>query len=314
MNKPIFVFCLVCFSTVLKAYEARDYEREIYALLDVADHGKALEVLEAWRLDNGEKDPQYWVAGGNVWFSMAFRPTLNLPDLSDGSYRVVLKEDGGLSIVNPNTGDVVGQIGEGKPVISREGMNKAISYLNEGIRRNPHRLDIFIGRAHLYRSMGDIKGEIASLESFVSDIRPLEGRIETGPGQSLKGDLAAYQLEMLMAYAREHLQKDQEADFRAAEEIAKLVIRFYPNRPHGYNLHGAVMSGRGRWQEAKRWFQLALKQDREDALVLFNLAICHERLGEMKLARERYERIIQLDNAPDLVQEARSRLSQYPAR
>ena len=309
MNKWLFPSLLLFFSLALQGKSKDSYEEKINTLIDAHNYAEALKVLELWKSNKGEADPQYWVAGGNIWFGLAVKPTMEVTDLPNGSYEAKASDDTNIIIVDPKTGNQVGEILQGKPAVDRQDMMKAISFLDEGIRRNSQRLDIFIGRAHLYRVLEDLKGELTSLESFISDPKPRNGKFETAPGQFLKGNLAEFQLDMLMAYAREHLKKQDKANDEAAKGIAELIIQAFPKRPHGYNLLGALATYDDNWLEAKKWLQLALEQDSADSLVLANLGRCYEMLGDTASARQQYEKIIGLNNDPKIVESTKAKLA-----
>ena len=308
----IFWTLLLFFSCVAwQAESTRNWEEDIYSLLDQQNSTGALEVLEEWKADNGENNPQYWVAGGNIWFQIAFKPTLEITELPYGKYKLGSAKGKELTITNPKTGDVVGKIGEGEPVIDTNAMKKALSFLDEGVRRNPHRLDIFTGRAHLYRTMGDLKGELIALESLAKDPKPKNGKYETGPGRILEGEIEDYQVDMLASYAREHLQMQNEADDRAGKAVAELLIKIFPKRPHGYNFMGALASYEGNWTEVKKWLLLALEQDPDDSLVIANLGYCYEKLGDTNSSIEQYKRVINLNNNPEQVKRAKAKLTEF---
>lgn len=302
----LFAFMVLLFCPAYPAGQ-RAYEDEITALADGRNYEEALRVLDAWKTERGEDDAQYWVAGANIWYQIAVTPSLSITPVAPGKYSIRPTEKE-IMLTDPATGRDVAKITEGPPKVDPENMKRAIAYLDEGLRRHPHRLDIYTGRTHLYRTLGDLEGEISALTSLARDPRPLDGHFETGPGQVLEEDLAAYQLGMLMNYAREHLQKQNPTDEAAAKAVAGLITREFPRRPHGYNLLAALASIHNDWPETERWLLLASEQDPRDSLVLSNLGYCHEHQGNLPAARARYRRVIELDNNPDLVRKAKARL------
>jgi tetratricopeptide (TPR) repeat protein len=310
MRKIICLSVLIFFCVSWPAKSEADWGKKIYALLDKGDTQQALKLLEEWKANHGEDDPQYWVAGGNIWAHIAVAPTLEIsaaPFDQD-------KDGEAIVLTNPQTGKVAGKIVEGPPIIKNEDMKKAVSFLDEGIRRNPYRLDIFTGRAHLYRTMGDLKGELAALESLVKEPKPKNNGFEEGPGNKLQEPIEEYQLDMLTAYAREHLEKRDKTNDEAGKAVAELIMKLFPKKPHGYNLMGALASYTNDWSLVKKWLLLALEQDPRDSLVVGNLGFCNERLGDIQSAIVQYRKIIELNNDPELVESAKAKLAKLKVK
>jgi tetratricopeptide (TPR) repeat protein len=114
---------------------------------------------------------------------------------------------------------------------------------------------------------------------------------------------------MIMAYAREHLEKGTAQDTKAAEEIARLLVRLYPKRAHGYNLLAVVSSERGDLPKMRQQLEAALAVAPDDVLVLMNLAQCLERLGDRPAAIAQYRRVLTLTHDREFADHARARLT-----
>jgi tetratricopeptide (TPR) repeat protein len=279
---------------------------KLYELVKAGDAGAVEQALATWKLNGGEEDPEYWVTGANSWSHLGQRPTVSIGAATGG--------DRGFPITEDKTSKVVGSISEGEPKIDVQRVKKAIAFLDEGTRRFPHRLDLFVGRAHLYRSVGDLPGELAALEALVKNPRQSEGHFETGPGKPLEGSIEDYQVDMLTSYASEHFEKGGAQEMKAVREIGRLGMRLFPRRAHGYNLVAAAASSREDWPEVKRQLESALRVAPDDPLVVANLGDCLEKLGDKKGAITRYRRVLELTDDPNLVHQAQSRLSALEAK
>lgn len=296
---------LLLLSSFAWTSEKKNWEEEIYKALDQGKSKQALDLLEGWKATHGESDPQYWVAGANIWQQLGTTPTVEVTALPPGEYKADLEKNKGLVISDPDSGKPVGTIADGRPTFDPEKIKKAISFLDEGIRRNPYRLDIFVGRAHLYRTMDDLDGELAALDHLVKDPKPKNGMYETRAGHQLKGKLEEFQLEMLTAYAREHLEAGNQ---KALQAVAELIMRSFPKQPHGYNIVGVLARIRNDYPEAIKWYLKALEQEPSDSLVLSNLAYCYLQMGDTKSAVLQFRRIVELQNDPELVKQAKEEL------
>ena len=308
MKKTFLLFSLVLAVTPLLSKTTGDWEKAINAKLDQSKPLEAQEILKEWKLNKGESDPQYWVAGGNIWIAMGYEVPAVVTNVPLGTYKLGKGDDQAIPIQDQKTGKTVGQITDGPPQIDRPKMLKAIDCLNHGVQVAPQRLDIFTGRAHLYRLMGDLKCELKALESLSSDPKPKDGHFEDGPGKTMKKNLADYQVEMLNTYAREHYEKETTYDDNAGAQVAQLLIRKFPKYAQGYNLMAAAASFKGDWKGSVQWLDKALTVAPADSLVWANKGYGLNKLKDWTGARKCYEKVLLLNNDPGMVQTAKEEL------
>ena len=276
--------------------------RRLYYLARDRDVAGFEQAIATWKANGGDADPELWVAAANGWFALAQQPPT--VSITTGAGK-----DRGVDLVDDKTGQVAGSIAEEPAKIDPARVKKAIAFLDEATRRFPQRLDIFVGRAHLYREGGNLAGELAALEALVKDSRPGASGFETGPGRPLRDPIDDYRVDMLTAYAREHFEKGTPQDTQATEEIGRLLVRLYPKRAHGYNLLAAASSTRGDWPKVRQQLEAALAVAPNDALVVTNLADCLEKLGDKPAAIIQYRRVLTLTRDQQFVDHARARLS-----
>jgi len=232
-----------------------------------------------------------------------------ISELPIGEYKMGKPSGDSIDILDPKSGKKVGKIGDGPRKINDASIRRAIVFLDEGVQRAPWRLDIFVGRAHLYRMLGDLQGELKALDSFVTDPKPNSGHFESGPGGTVKEPLADFQIDMLNSYSNEHFQKETKADDIAGVAVAKLLMKYFPKRAQGYNLMAAAASYKNDWNECLSWLNQALHVAPTDSLVWANKAKCLEKLHDLSGAKECYKEIIRLNNDPDHVKQAKNALS-----
>jgi tetratricopeptide (TPR) repeat protein len=255
-------------------------EQRINALLEGKNPMAAELALRDWKAEGGESDPQYWVAGGNVWFQMALY--------------------------------VGGPAVQGGLKVDKADVRKAISFLDEGIRRNPQRLDIYTGRVYLYQALDDLDGELAALSSLVNDTMNIGVPLEVGPGKTLNASPAAYKAGILNDCARKHFELETKEGDKAGAKVAALLKRLYPGRVEGYNLLAAAAFFRHDWAGAKKELVLAVKQAPTDTVIRANLGRCLAELGDKKGAREQYQKVVILNKVPELVKKAKKWLEDNP--
>ena len=76
---------------------------------------------------------------------------------------------------------------------------------------------------------------------------------------------------------------------------AILVIRFAPKNPESWNVMG-LLAQKYELGEAIPFFQHALKIDRENPEIWFNLGSVQARLGNTNAAKEIFKRVVELDD------------------
>jgi tetratricopeptide (TPR) repeat protein len=291
---------------LLCAAAARDYSGEIYALIDGHKAPEAQPILEEWKAHGGEKDPEYFIAGANLWHELARTTVVEDSQLGTGVYQVGGKSKDGFVLEDPKTKKAVGSI-RFSDSVDDEKQRRAYGFLAEGARRFPERLDIPVGLAHLHREAKDLPGELAALRAFVMQARALKIPPLWGP-KPLNTTAEALGLSMLNRYAAEHFGAGEET---AGKSVGELTVELYPDKPHGYNLVSHYFADSSQWELTRQWLEKALVHAPEDSLVLSNLADCQERLGHHKEAVEIWKRIVQLDNDPTQVAQAKRALKKH---
>lgn len=303
MKRALFFASLLIFSFTWTAECMDNWEMQIYDLIDSGKARDAIPMLEQWKEINGEDDPQYWIAGANIWLRLAVNPQIPIALVPHGT---AARKQGDLMIVGVPDGLPLDYDPREYLQLDPNNFRKAIEFMETGALRHPYRLDLFAGRAFLYRFTEDTDAEVSALKSMVIDAKAKNGRFETiPPKRFIDGPPEAYQLEILMGFFRQHVQNEED---EAAGKIARLVIEIFPKRPHGYNAMAALESFKENWPEVKKWLEQALQQDPKDSLVIKNLGLCYERLENMDLAIEQYEKVVQLNNDPEFVEFAQTKL------
>lgn len=70
------------------------------------------------------------------------------------------------------------------------------------------------------------------------------------------------------------------------------VLHFYPDHPKFLNDKGALLAIRGKWSEALKLFLRLHKLDKEDEIVISNIAHCYRELNKTDKAVAYYRQLL----------------------
>jgi Flp pilus assembly protein TadD len=288
-----------------------DWAERVFGALQKHDLPAAQEAHEDWKTHQGEDDPQYWVAGTNVWVALSTSATVSALPLPKGSYQATIGKGGYIEVVSKD-GEVVGRIPDRAPLLDVTKLRRAIGLLDEGIERNPQQLDLYVARARLYRTLGDLDGELAALTSLALDPHPSAAgvHLERRTKEPYVGTLESYAVGLLSNYATEHYHLPTPADNDAGTAVASLLVKLFPERFEGYRELGWAAVYRRDYAEAHKQFLQATKLAPSNSLVLSSLAFAAKRIGDKAGAIAAYKRVLALDNEAEEVKAAKVYLTE----
>ena len=93
-----------------------------------------------------------------------------------------------------------------------------------------------------------------------------------------------------------------------------MMIAYFPNHKYGYSNKGFLYSIDKNYQEALKYFFMALDKDSNDSLVLSNIATTYKKMWNLNDAQYYYEKVIQLNNSEYFVNKAKEELQQLKAQ
>ena len=164
---------------------------------------------------------------------------------------------------------------------TEEGINKAIEFFNQAVRRDPN-------FAHAFSGLADAHILLAGYSGNQNNFRKAEEYAVKA--LALNPDLAEARLSLGMAKFR------NTRDFAAAEKHFLRAIELDPELASAHHWYSIVLAELGRTDEALREIELAARLDP-------NSAIIHQSLGQMQVQMKKYdeavasfERAIQIDD------------------
>lgn len=172
--------------------------------------------------------------------------------------------------------------------------NEALEQLRKGIRKNPARLDMYLGIAYALREKGEIEAHVQEMIKLIEQNKKLQSRwlwtknapLED-PGTFFKGTIQSYNYALFS-------MKEPQVD--AIEAISRKMMQYYPEDIENYSNIGACYMLRGKTADALQYFEQAMEKKPGDMLVVSNIARAYEELGQKDKAIEYYRIMEQQGN------------------
>ena len=193
--------------------------------------------------------------------------------------------------------------------------NNALAHesYNTAIELNPLFIKGYLRSAALYEKQGNLDAALAAFKKVVEISPNNPGRhFSIGNLHLKKGDLAKAQESYLLAVKQEaalaseiaeELLKNGKDDM--AEHFFRTSLVKAANNVHVYNRLGIALRRQGKWQEAIKEYETALKIDPRDAGIHFNIGKACVEGGVRARALEAFQKALDID--PSLT-EARDEL------
>jgi tetratricopeptide (TPR) repeat protein len=230
-----------------------------------------LESVEAFLTENRERyaqDPEYYVLLLNYAFMKGHRNELIV---AAGE-----PQDGDIAVSDPETGEVVGFIGN-RLSEDPDLIVNSITETQQAQQHFPQRLDIHFGIVHIASLIQrwDIMG--AQLVNIVRTSNTLQHHWQWGSINTMDGDPREFMLENVQAkisllFHAEH----QEAD-AAIEDVSEALIEEFPEVIYGYANLGVLYLATQQYASAEHYLNQALGIDPQDEIVNGNLEILRKK-------------------------------------
>jgi tetratricopeptide (TPR) repeat protein len=268
--------------TSLRAYKSRYLE-----LIRSGDFEALEEHLADWEAVSAE-DPELFIAYFNYYINIARNEQTGVFENppSRGEYMVVQGEND----------EPIGYM-YSKIVYDAELSERALSYLARGIELYPDRLDMHLGAVYAlgnlerYRDQADYiqvllkEGKDNGNIWYWSDYQPLEKSEEEI--MLIYSDYYKLWTEIATEYTIELLR-----------ETAQLQLDLYPEIVYGYNFLSQAYQYTGQYDLALKTLLEALERFPEDYIIVHNIGLAYENMGDKDSALEYYS---MLKNYPDLI-------------
>ena len=279
MKKSIVLFFILLVSFRIFA----DYKSEYDNLLSARNLEGIAALLPKWEKAE-PKNPELYIAYFNYYLLKGQRSTHSLDTYKKDN-------SNSLALVDQKTNKIAGYLNN-NIWYEKEDVDKALSYLEKGLKFGKNRLDMYFGRIHI---LGEI-GEYEKQSQKIIEVLKLGKEINHKWLWSMNEVIPASESERIFLvsineYYKALLQKSEPKTFLAAEKACAAQLKLYPKDVEVHNYLALAYIGQGKIQEALNVLLKADKLAKEDYTILFNMASCYETLKQYDKAKECYLRI-----------------------
>ncbi|EMB22467.1 tetratricopeptide repeat protein [Treponema denticola] len=279
MKKSIVLFFILLVSFRIFA----DYKSEYDNLLSARNLEGIAALLPKWEKAE-PKNPELYIAYFNYYLLKGQRSTHSLDTYKKDNTN-------SLALVDQKTNQIAGYLNN-NIWYEKEDVDKALSYLEKGLKFGKNRLDMYFGRIHI---LGEI-GEYEKQSQKIIEVLKLGKEINHKWLWSMNEVIPASESERIFLvsindYYKALLQKSEPKTFLAAEKACAAQLKLYPKNIEVHNYLALAYIGQGKIQEALNVLLKADKLAKEDYTILFHMASCYETLKQYDKAKECYLRI-----------------------
>lgn len=279
MKKSIVLFFILLVSFRIFA----DYKSEYDNLLSARNLEGIAALLPKWEKAE-PKNPELYIAYFNYYLLKGQRSTHSLDTYKKDN-------NNSLALVDKKTNKIAGYLNN-NIWYEKEDVDKALSYLEKGLKFGKNRLDMYFGRIHI---LGEI-GEYEKQSQKIIEVLKLGKQINHKWLWSMNEVIPSSKSEhffliSINEYYKALLQKSEPKTFLAAEKACVAQLKLYPKDVEVHNYLALAYIGQGKIQEALNVLLKADKLAKEDYTILFNMASCYETLKQYDKAKECYLRI-----------------------
>ena len=276
---------------------ADDYRAQFQQARADHDNRLAQTTLDAWKAAQPD-DPEYYIAAANFLLSQA------------GGMSVSTKKAGpdDFVVADQKTGQAAGSMSFSSP--SPATYKIAIYLLKTGLQKAPQRVDIRLGLAALYEQMGTRPAVLAELTELTAYAKAhhdtLQGKDGVPYPAPVDGNLA---LE-ISGFAQRYLDANTRDNDQIFHDLAKLDAATYPDAVYGHNLLGIYYTVVDKQPKlALESYDRALRIAPNDSYVWMNVGLLNATEKDKPKAAAAFTRIVELNNDPDCVRQAKDELA-----
>lgn len=279
MKKSIVLFFILLVSFRIFA----DYKSEYDNLLSARNLEGIAALLPKWEKAE-PKNPELYIAYFNYYLLKGQRSTHSLDTYKKDN-------SNSLALVDQKTNQIAGYLNN-NIWYEKEDVDKALSYLEKGLKFGKNRLDMYFGRIHILGEIGEYEKQSQKIIEVLKLGKEINHKWLWSMNEVIPpSESEHFFLISINEYYKALLQKSEPKTFLAAEKACVAQLKLYPKNIEVHNYLALAYIGQGKIQEALNVLLKADKLAKEDYTTLFNMASCYETLKQYDKAKECYLQI-----------------------
>ena len=282
MNKTFYL--IFSFIFILNISLADDFKNKYLDYINKKDFKSLEKHLSTWEKAKPD-DPELFIAFFNYYI---YR--------NSNDAMIFNKDESGKSL-----GTLSGKIFYNKPDVI-----KGISYLDQGLKLYPDRLDMHIGKINMLGEIEEYEKQknhiiavIDLMQTYNNKWLWLDGKKCNDCDTNLQDDIQ----KRIYIYFKLNTKKS----YSYVKEISEKLIKRYPKNVWWYNDLASVYFYDKDYQNALKQFKIAEKINDRDEIIINNIAYCYELLNDKPNALIYYKKLKNIGNQ-DLKQIAEQKI------
>ena len=289
MKTLLTFFLLICASLL----SAQDYRSDFQKMLKEGPKEKIPPLLAKWQNSKPE-DPEMFIAHFNYYFNESRKEMIGMGTQPGKGQNLTLRD----TATNETAGFMYTHVTyeDSLFVIAQR-------YIEEGISKNPNRLDMHFGRLYALREAGYLEEHVEGILSVIdlhqqnqSRWRWTDDKIITEGEKMFKGSIQDYNHALFNL---------EETPYREGiEKISRKMMELYPKDIENYSNIGVCRLIDQNYAEALSFFKKASDINPNDAIVLSNIAYTYVQMEKPKEALKYYDKIAKVGD-PEMAEFAK---------
>ncbi|UTC63327.1 hypothetical protein E4O05_05425 [Treponema sp. OMZ 787] len=279
MKKSIVLFFILLMSFRVFA----DYKSEYEKLLSVQNIEGIANLLPKWEKAE-PKNPELYIAYVNYYLLKGQRSQHSLDTYKKDN-------SNSLALVDKKTNKIAGYLNN-NIWYEKEDVDKALSYLEKGLKFGKNRLDMYFGRIHVLGLIGEYEKQSQRIIELLKLSKTINNKWLWSMNEPIpSSESERFFLISVNEYYKSLIQKSTPETLAAAEKACEVQLNLYPNNIEVHNYLSLAYIGQGKFKEALNVLLKADKFTNEDYVIIFNMARCYEGLKQYDKAKECYLRL-----------------------
>lgn len=270
----VLLFSLFSLNTLF----ANNYWTQFENSLDIKDTIAQRNILECWK-KSGNRSPEYYIAWFNYYISAAKEETLILDtELPAEKEYIELRQT---DTLKENTSEYLySDIHYKIPLIKN-----SITYIDEGIRKYPSRLDLRLGKIYILQ---EIKEYDKMSDEITTTIKYSKQINHQWSGEA--GSQIIENKEELLNIIQDYIQNlFYNNEYSYIEKIARFILDIYPDDTVNLSNLAITYIANSKYDEAIKTLLKAYNLSPEDHIILQNLAYSYQQKGDKNNAIKYYK-------------------------